>query len=94
MALSDLVTAFTVAVTVGLGETPVALKVIVQLCDPAAMVVVFTEAPRPRGVFPPVGSRVTQAQSDPSDVLNANPLVGLVLVTPMFNGCGAAVPIV
>jgi hypothetical protein len=86
------VTTFNVAVTVGLGETLVALKVITQLCEPRVALAALMEALRFNGVAPPAGDRLNQAQSDPSEVLKLRPLLGLVLATEIVLEAGTLPP--
>ncbi len=83
-----------VAVAVGLGETPAALKVMVQEWLPDVALAVTTEALRVVVVLPPVGASFNHAQSLPREVVNARPDVGLVLVTASFWAAGAADPLV
>jgi hypothetical protein len=85
------------AVTVGLGETPAAVKVITHECVPerfaAAPVLTETDtvgAGEP--VVPLVGFKLSQAQSDPREVLNARPVEELVIETVC--AAGAVEPIV
>src|SRR5580700_11431890 len=75
--------ALSVAVTIGLGETPAALKVITQVCIAAVVPATLIEALRLAGVAPLAGARFSQAQSEPSEVVKFKPLVGFVLVTAM-----------
>src|SRR5215471_3107717 len=84
-----------VAVTVGLGETPAALKVRKQVWVPVAVAPAgFTEATIVTGVEPPPGASVSQAQSEPGAVVKASPLEGLVLVTVIFCPAGTVPPTV
>ena len=87
-------TAVKVAVTVGLDETPEALKVMMQERLPATTFAALTEAVTVAGVEPDVGVKVNHAQSEPSEVENANPLAGLVLLTAIVCATGTVPPIV
>ena len=55
-----------VAVTVGLGDTPAALKVMTQEWLPTVAAAAFTEAVTVTGVAPDAGAKFSQAQSEPS----------------------------
>ena len=55
-----------VAVTVGLGDTPEALKVMTQEWLPTVAAAAFTEAVTVTGVAPEAGPKFSQAQSEPS----------------------------
>ena len=84
--------ALNVAVTVGLGDTPAALKVITQEWLPAVTPVAFTEAVTVAGVEPDAGDKASQAQSEPREEVNAKPLAGLVLLSAIVCAAGAVAP--
>jgi len=81
-----------VAVTVGLGVTPLALKVMTQEWFPGVALAVLTDADKVLGVVPAVGSTVSQAQSEPKVEVNPTPKAGLLLVTPMLCRGGSVPP--
>ena len=79
--------------SVGLGETPVALKVTTQMWAPGIGAAVLTNAVRTGAglpVTPVVGLNVSQAQSEPSVALNGTPVE--TLETVIVCGAGAAAP--
>ena len=86
--------ALNVAVTVGLGDTPAALKVMTQEWLPAVTPVTFTEAVTVAGVEPDAGDKVSQAQSEPSEEVNAKPLAGFVLASESVLAAGTVPPMV
>ena len=82
-----------VAVTVGLGETPAALNVITQEWLPVVAVAAVIEALTVCGVEPDVGDKLSHPQSDPSEDVNASPLNGLVLLNDIVCAAGTVPPV-
>jgi hypothetical protein len=70
----------TVAVTVGMGDTPLELKVMRQEWLPGIVPVELMDAVEVAGVKLEAGDNVSQPQSEPSVEVNASPEVGLVLL--------------
>ena len=82
-----------VAVTVGLGDTPEALKVMTQEWVPMVVLAALTEAVMVTGVAPDAGATVSQAQSEPSEDVYARPAAGLVLLSETVFAAGTVPPI-
>ena len=71
----------TVAVTVGLGETPAALNVRMQVCGPGVEFAVLIDALIFASVDPERVGKDSHAQSLPVEMLNGRPVKGPVLLT-------------
>jgi hypothetical protein len=83
-----------VAVTVGLGEIPLALNVMTQEWLPGVAPEDLIDAVTVAGVDPAAGDNVSHPQSAPSEAVNIRPEFGLVLLMEMFCAAGNGPPMV
>ena len=82
------------AVTVGLGETSGAEKVMTQEWLPTLALALLTDAVRDAGVEPAAELRVNQARSGPNDDVKLTAPEGLLLLIEIVWAAGTVPPVV